>query len=58
MPLAAALQAGPGGIAADQVLRPRDGDYPLSRSDMEWQLDLSLVPADAVTRPGARRVSA
>jgi hypothetical protein len=54
MALAVALQAGPGGIAADQVLGPRDGGYPLSESDMEWQLELSLTPADAVTGPGAR----
>ena len=54
MALAVALQAGPGGIAADQVLGPRDGGYPLSESDMEWQLELSLAPADAVTHPGAR----
>jgi uncharacterized protein (DUF2336 family) len=57
MALAVALQAGPGGIAADQVLQPRNGGYPLSDSDMEWQLELSLVPADAM-RPGVRRASA
>jgi uncharacterized protein (DUF2336 family) len=58
MPLAAALQAGPGGIAADEVLQPKNGGYPLSDSDMEWQLELSQTPADAVTPPGARRASA
>jgi uncharacterized protein (DUF2336 family) len=57
MALAVALQAGPGGIAADQVLQPRNGGYPLSDSDMEWQLELSLAPADAM-RPGVRRASA
>ena len=58
MALAAALQAGPGGIAADQVLQPKDGGYPLSDSDMEWQLELSLAPADSATRSGGRRASA
>jgi uncharacterized protein (DUF2336 family) len=60
MALALALQTGPGGIAADQALRPRPGDdgYPLADSDMEWQLELSLAPAEGVTRPGARRASA
>jgi hypothetical protein len=58
MPIAAALQAGPGGIAADEVLQPKNGGYPLSDSDMEWQLELSQTPADAVTPPGARRASA
>jgi uncharacterized protein (DUF2336 family) len=60
MALAVALQTGPGGIAFDQALHPRDGEdaYPLAESDMEWQLELSLAPADAATRPGARRVSA
>jgi uncharacterized protein (DUF2336 family) len=58
MNLAAALQTGPGHIAADQVLMSRDGNYPLSESDMEWQLELSMTPADAVTPPGARRASA
>jgi hypothetical protein len=57
MALAVALQAGPGGIAADHVLPPRNGGYPLSDSDMEWQLELSLAPADAM-RPGGRRASA
>jgi hypothetical protein len=57
MTLAVALQTGPGGIAPDQVLMSRNGEYPLSESDMEWQLELSLTPADAVTR-GARRASA
>jgi uncharacterized protein (DUF2336 family) len=56
MTLAVALQSGLGGIAADQVLQPKDGGYPLSESDMEWQLELSLAPADA-KRPGARRAS-
>ncbi len=50
MELAVALQAGPGGIAPDQVLKPLDGDYPLSESDMEWQLELSLPPAETATR--------
>jgi len=54
MALAVALQAGPGGIPADQVLGPRDGGYPLSESDMEWQLELSLTPAHTVTGRGAR----
>ena len=58
MALAVELQAGPGGIATEQLLKPRDGDYPLSESDMEWQLELSLTPAEAVTSPGARRASA
>jgi uncharacterized protein (DUF2336 family) len=57
MALAVALQAGPGGIAADQVLQARNGDYPLSESDMEWQLELSMTPADTVTPPGGRRAS-
>lgn len=48
--LAVALQAGPGGIAADQILEARNGGYPLSESDMEWQLELSLTPAETVTR--------
>jgi uncharacterized protein (DUF2336 family) len=56
MALAVALQSGLGGIAADQVLQPKDGGYPLNESDMEWQLELSLAPTDA-TRPGARRAS-
>jgi uncharacterized protein (DUF2336 family) len=58
MALAVALQTGPGGIADDQVLRPRHGEdgYPLPDTDMEWQLELSLTP-DAVTRPAARRAS-
>lgn len=58
--LAVALQTGCGGIAADQALRPRAGEdsYPLSESDMEWQLELSLTPAETVTRPGGRRASA
>jgi uncharacterized protein (DUF2336 family) len=56
--LAVALQTGPGGLAADQVLMSRDGNYPLSESDMEWQLELSLAPADAATRPAAHRASA
>jgi uncharacterized protein (DUF2336 family) len=56
MELAVALQAGPGSIAADQVLQAKDGGYPLSDSDMEWQLELSLTPADAAK--GARRASA
>ncbi len=54
MALAVALQSGPGGIAADQLLQPKNGGYPLSDSDMEWQLELSLAPADAAKRPGAR----
>jgi uncharacterized protein (DUF2336 family) len=54
--LAVALQAGPGSIAADQVLQPKDGGYPLSESDMEWQLELSLTPADSAK--GDRRASA
>ncbi|GAB2177025.1 DUF2336 domain-containing protein [Dongia sp. agr-C8] len=58
MDLAVALQAGPGGVAADQVLQPKNDGYPLSDSDMEWQLELSLAPADAAKRPGARRASA
>jgi uncharacterized protein (DUF2336 family) len=56
MELAMALQSGPGSIAADQVLQPKNGGYPLSESDMEWQLELSLTPADAAK--GARRASA
>jgi len=56
--VAAELQAGPGGIAAEQVLQPVDGAYPLPESEMEWQLELSLAPADAAKRPGARRASA
>jgi len=56
MALAVALQSGLGGIAADQVLQPKNGGYPLSESDMEWQLELSLAPADS-KRPGARRAS-
>ena len=50
MDLAVALQAGPGGIAAGEVRQPRDGEYPLSESDMEWQLELSLAPAEKVKR--------
>jgi uncharacterized protein (DUF2336 family) len=57
MVLAVALQSALGGIAADQVLQPKNGGYPLSESDMEWQLELSLAPADAAKRPGARRAS-
>jgi uncharacterized protein (DUF2336 family) len=53
MTLAVALQTGPGRIAPDQVLMSRDGDYPLAESDMEWQLELSMTPADAVSA-GAR----
>jgi uncharacterized protein (DUF2336 family) len=58
MALAVALQTGPGGIPADQALQPRDGEYPLSDADMEWQLELSLTPTEAVTPPAARRASA
>jgi uncharacterized protein (DUF2336 family) len=58
MTVAVALQTGPGRIAADQVLQARDGDYPLPESEMEWQLELSLTPADAVKRPAAQRASA
>jgi uncharacterized protein (DUF2336 family) len=56
MALAVALQSGPGSIAADQVLQSKNGGYPLSESDMEWQLELSLTPTDAAK--GARRASA
>ncbi|MDQ7250678.1 DUF2336 domain-containing protein [Dongia sedimenti] len=56
--LAVALQIGPGAIPADQALQPRDGEYPLSDADMEWQLELSLTPTEAVTPPAARRASA
>jgi uncharacterized protein (DUF2336 family) len=56
MELAVALQSGLGSIAADQVLQAKEGGYPLSESDMEWQLELSLTPADAAK--GARRASA
>jgi uncharacterized protein (DUF2336 family) len=48
--LAVALQAGPGGIAPDQILQARNGGYPLSESDMEWQLELSLAPAETLNR--------
>jgi uncharacterized protein (DUF2336 family) len=58
MTVAVALQTGAGRIAADQVLQPRNGDYPLPESEMEWQLELSLTPADAVKRPAAQRASA
>lgn len=58
MTLAVALQTGPGGIPADQALQPRDGEYPLSDADMEWQLELSLTPTEAVTPPAARHASA
>ena len=58
MELGVALQSGPGSIAADQVLQPKNGGYPLSESDMEWQLELSLTPADAAKSPAARRASA
>jgi uncharacterized protein (DUF2336 family) len=58
MTLAVALQTGPGHIAASHVLVARNGDYPLSESDMEWQLELSMTPADSVTSPDARRASA
>jgi uncharacterized protein (DUF2336 family) len=57
MALAVTLQSALGGVAPDQVLQPKNGGYPLSESDMEWQLELSLAPADAATRPGARRAS-
>jgi uncharacterized protein (DUF2336 family) len=57
MALAVDLQTGPGGIAAEHVLSSRSGDYPLAQSEMEWQLELSLAPADAATRP-AHRASA
>jgi uncharacterized protein (DUF2336 family) len=56
--LAAALQTGPGGISADHVLLSRDGEYPLSEADMEWQIELSQAPSDAVKRPAAQRASA
>ncbi len=56
--LAVALQTGPGGLAPDQVLMSRDGNYPLPESEMEWQLELSLAPADAATRPAGSRASA
>ncbi len=56
--LAVALQTGPGGLAPDQVLMSRDGNYPLPDSEMEWQLELSLAPADAATRPASPRASA
>jgi uncharacterized protein (DUF2336 family) len=56
--LAAALQTGPGGLAADQVLVSSDGNYPLPDSEMEWQLELSLAPTGGVTPPAARRASA
>jgi len=55
MLLAVSLQTGPGGIAHDEVLRARDGGYPLGESEMEWQLD--LFPAEPVTRPGHRRAA-
>jgi uncharacterized protein (DUF2336 family) len=58
MDLAVALQAGPGGIAAGQLLQAKDDGYPLSDADMEWQLELSLAPADAAKRPAGRRASA
>jgi uncharacterized protein (DUF2336 family) len=54
MSLAVALQTGPGGVAAAAALQPRDGGYPLSESEMDWQLELSLVPADRVTPPASR----
>jgi uncharacterized protein (DUF2336 family) len=52
MALAVALQAGPGGVPADQVLRSRDGEdgYPLLDSEMEWQLELSLAPTEPVKK--------
>ena len=47
MTLAVALQTGPGGIAADQVLQAHDGDsYPLTDAELEWQLELFPVPSD------------
>jgi uncharacterized protein (DUF2336 family) len=58
MSLAVALQTGPGGIAAEAVLRPRDGGYPLPESEMDWQLELSLAPADPVTPSASHRASA
>jgi uncharacterized protein (DUF2336 family) len=57
MALAVSLQSALGGIAADQVLQAKDDGYPLSESDMDWQLELSLAPADAATRPADRRAS-
>jgi uncharacterized protein (DUF2336 family) len=58
MNLAVALQTGPGGLAADQVLMSGDGTYPLPDSEMEWQLELSLAPSAGVTPAVARRASA
>ncbi|HVM85288.1 MAG TPA: DUF2336 domain-containing protein [Candidatus Binatia bacterium] len=48
MPLAVALQTGPGGIASGNALRAPEGDddaYPLPDSELEWQLDLIGAPA-------------
>jgi uncharacterized protein (DUF2336 family) len=64
MTLAFSLQTGSGGVARDQALQPRDGEvsypqgYPLSESEMEWQLELFLAPAEPVNRRGYRRASA
>jgi len=57
MALAVEIQTGLGGIAPGQALQPKNGGYPLSDADMEWQLELSLAPADSVTS-AAHRASA
>ncbi|HVO03734.1 MAG TPA: DUF2336 domain-containing protein [Candidatus Cybelea sp.] len=50
LPLAVALQEGPGRIADADVLAGDDGDaYPMADADMEWQLEL-FVPPEPITR--------
>ena len=52
MALAVRLQSGPGGIAAGDVLRARDGEaYPLSEAELEWQLELFPVSSAPVRNP-------
>ena len=56
MPLAIALQTGPGAIPVEHALRAKgEGDYPLGESEMEWQLELFLAPAEPITPRGYRR---
>jgi uncharacterized protein (DUF2336 family) len=50
--LSVSLQTGPARIAPADALKPAAGtqDYPLSDSELEWQLDLIQVPSTRVGR--------
>jgi uncharacterized protein (DUF2336 family) len=58
--LAVSLQTGPAKIPLDDALKPAEGtqDYPLSDSELEWQLDLIQVPNTRVSRQIGRLSSA